>query len=451
MSIKPTALDITLEKTHPLSGSIKITLNEGDYQPKVEEKVKQYAKKADLKGFRKGMVPPSVIKRMYGKSIIVEEVNHLLSHALQDYIKDNKLTILGEPIPNYDKHAEIDWENQKNFNFEYEIGLVDNFKLDIKAKKVKAYAIEVGKEEVDKTISNLQNQYGQMTNPEISEKGDSLFGELKSEDESFSKDLLLEYEKVEKKLQEKMSGVKQEDVLEFDIKKAFKDVEACAEVLSILPAEAKQLKGAFKFQIKKINRVIKAELSQDFFDKVFGKDTVTTEPEFLDKVKAEVAKGYERESGRFLEQTIVDTLVDNTKINFPEEFLRKWLSVSNEGKVSKEDIAKEFPNYLKELKWSLIKKRITEENQIKVEHADVINKTKELIQAQFGMRMSPELEKNMVSFADNYLKGNDGENYMRIYNQLQSERIFSFLKTQLSLQEKKIKPEEFQRLVLGQE
>jgi trigger factor len=125
--------------------------------------------------------------------------------------------------------------------------------------------------------------------------------------------------------------------------------------------------------------------------------------------------------------------------------------VSNEGKVSKEDIAKEFPNYLKELKWSLIKKRITEENQIKVEHADVINKTKELIQAQFGMRMSPELEKNMVSFADNYLKGNDGENYMRIYNQLQSERIFSFLKTQLSLQEKKIKPEEFQRLVLGQE
>jgi trigger factor len=290
-----------------------------------------------------------------------------------------------------------------------------------------------------------------MTNPEISEKGDSLFGELKSEDESFSKDLLLEYEKVEKKLQEKMSGVKQEDVLEFDIKKAFKDVEACAEVLSILPAEAKQLKGAFKFQIKKINRVIKAELSQDFFDKVFGKDTVTTEPEFLDKVKAEVAKGYERESGRFLEQTIVDTLVDNTKINFPEEFLRKWLSVSNEGKVSKEDIAKEFPNYLKELKWSLIKKRITEENQIKVEHADVINKTKELIQAQFGMRMSPELEKNMVSFADNYLKGNDGENYMRIYNQLQSERIFSFLKTQLSLQEKKIKPEEFQRLVLGQE
>jgi trigger factor len=370
---------------------------------------------------------------------------------LQDYIKENKLKILGEPIPNYDKHAGIDWENQKNFDFEYEIGLVDDFKLDIKSRKVKIYSIEVGEDEVDKTISNLQNQYGEMNNPEVSEKGDSLFGELKSEDASFSKDLLLEYEKVEKKLQEKMTGVKKEDLLEFDIKKAFKDVETCAEVLSILPAEARKLNGTFRFKVKNINRVMKSELNQDFFDKVFGKDRVTSQPEFLDKVKEEIAKGYERESERFLEQSIVDTLVDNTKINFPEEFLKKWLSVSNEAKVSKEDIDKEFPNYLKELKWSLIKKRITEENNIKVEHADVINKTKELIQAQFGMRISPELEKNMDNFADNYLKANEGENYMRIYNQLQSESIFSFLKTQFTLQEKKIKPKEFQKLVLGQQ
>src|SRR5688500_12892187 len=177
-------LEITLDKKTNTEGLIKIKLTEGDYQPNVEEKVKDYARKANIKGFRQGKVPTGVIRKMFGKSILVDEINHLLSHKITDYIKDNNIQILGEPLPNHDKTRDIDWDAQKDFEFEYQIGLVEDFTYELSPKtKVKAYKIVVDDKTVQETLSDLKKRFGKVTYPEVSEADDTLYGELRLKDE----------------------------------------------------------------------------------------------------------------------------------------------------------------------------------------------------------------------------------------------------------------------------
>ncbi|HKZ37403.1 MAG TPA: trigger factor family protein, partial [Chryseolinea sp.] len=182
-------MEITLNKKNNTEGLIKIIVTEGDYQPHVEEKVKDYARKANIKGFRQGKVPAGVIKKMYGKSILVEEINHLLSHKLSDYIKENNLKILGEPLPDQQKALGIDWDTQKNFEFDYQIGMVEDFNYELSPKvKVKSYPIEVDAKIIEETLEDLKKRFGKVNYPEISESQDALFGDLRSAHPDFKRE-----------------------------------------------------------------------------------------------------------------------------------------------------------------------------------------------------------------------------------------------------------------------
>ena len=180
-------MEITLDKKSNTEGLIKIKLTEDDYQPHVEEKIKDFAKKANIKGFRPGKVPTGVIKRLYGKSILVDEINHLLSHKISDYIRDNNLRILGDPLPNHQKSEAIDWDTQKEFEFEYQIGLVDDFQYEISDKvKIQAYQIEADDKAVEETIDDLKNRFGNVSYPEVTEAGDNISGTISQKDGDFS-------------------------------------------------------------------------------------------------------------------------------------------------------------------------------------------------------------------------------------------------------------------------
>lgn len=441
-------MEIKLEKKGSSEAIIKISLNEADYQPKVEEKIKDYSKKASIKGFRPGKVPNGLIRKMYGKGILIDEINHILSHSLNDYIKDNKLQIIGEPLPNLAASETIDWDTQKDFTFEYDLGLVEPFKVDLSAKaKVTSYEIEVDKKVINETIDNLRRQYGDMSNPEESAEGDFLFGEMKAEEGNFTADVLLPLNQIDKKELKNFLGVKKDAVLSFDLRKVMKDEADIAQLTGMSIAEAANLKGKFTFTVKGINRSTMAEMNQEFFDKIFGKDAVTSEEAFFEKAKATIAENYNRESSALLNIHLQKALVDATEIALPQEFLKKWLLVSNEGKITAEDIEKEFDLYLKELKWSLIKNKIGEENQINATHEDVINQTKAMIRQQFGGSGLPEsIEASMDTFADNYLKSDKGDNYMRIFNQVRDEKIVSFLKEKVTIATKKVDVEEFKKI-----
>lgn len=442
-------MDISLDKKSSTEALIKVKLNESDYQPSVEEKVKDYAKKATIKGFRPGKVPTGLIKKMYGKSIVVEEVNSILSKSLSEYIKENKIQLIGEPLPDQEKSMTIDWDNQKDFEFDYEIGMVSDFSYDLSSKvKVKSYKIELDKKGLQETLDNIKKQFGTVTNPDNSVVGDDFFGTFKENNGDFTHDSLLKWESIDKKAQKLFKDKKPGDVITFDIQKLVTDLHDLMSLLDIGHDKAHELKGDFTFTVKNINRTEAAEINQELFDKVFGPEVVKTEEEFTEKVKSTVEENYVRESDALLGRDVRDALIEKTKIEIPETFLKKWLMVSNEGKITEEDIEKEFDEYLRSLKWDLIRNKISDDNDIKVENDEVKDRAKLMILSQLGGQGAAEqLKDHMDSFADNYLQAENGQNYMKVFNEVREEKIMQLIKSKVTLNEKKVNLEEFKKAV----
>lgn len=443
-------MEITLNKSNNTEGLIKIKLTEGDYQPHVEEKVKDYARKASIKGFRQGKVPTGVIKKMFGKSILVEEINHLLSHKLSDYIKENNLKILGEPVPNQEKAMTIDWDAQKTFEFEYNIGMVEDFKYDLSPKvSVKSYAIEVDEKTIQDTVSDLKKRFGKVNYPDQSEATDNLFGELRATEGDFKREnAFIAIEKVEKKEQKHFIGLKKEDEVTFDVNKIYSDKNLITELLDQSPEETAAAGSKYVLRINTISRTEPAELNQELFDRVFGKDAVKNEEEFVAKIKETISENYKRETDHFLQHHIEDHFIANTSINLPDDFLKTWLKISSKGQVTDAVIDQEFEDYKRGLKWDLVKNRIAEDNKITVDADEVRAKAKDMIISQFGgQAFAAQISDKLDGIADNYLQNDNGQNFMKLYNQLRTEKILKYIRDNITVKEKSVTLEEFKKIV----
>jgi len=446
---QPYSMNITLDQPSPTDGLIRITLTESDYQPKVEEKVREYSRKMNIKGFRQGKVPAGVVKKMYGKSILVEEVNHMLSHSVSEYIKENKLKVLGDPLPNQEKARLIDWETQKDFEFEFQIGLVEDFLLDLSSQvKVKSYIIEVDQKVIDDAVEDMKRRFGNVTHPDVSGETDNLFGDV-TDASGEKKSSYIQITKLAKGEQKKFIALKKDDEITFDIQKISDDPVVRSQAVSATEEAAGSLTGTYTLKVTNISHTEPAEVNQELFDKVFGKDAVKTEEEFLNKIRETIAANYQRESTHLLEHEIQHHLVDHTKVNMPDNFLKTWLKASGDGKIDDEVIGKEFEEYKKGLKWDLILNKIAEQHQINVESGEVRIRAKQLIAQQFGgAAIADQLGDKFDAIADNYLSGQDGkgQNFMRLYNQIRQEKIMNAVKATITLSEKKVSLEEFKKL-----
>jgi trigger factor len=443
-------LDISLDKQSVTDGLIKISLKETDYLPKVEEKVREYSRKANIKGFRQGKVPSGVIKKMFGKSILVEEVNHIVSHGISDYIKENKLQILGDPLPNHDKARAIDWDTQKDFEFEFQVGMVDDFKYDLSPKvKITSHPIEVPEKTVNETVNDLKKRFGQVSYPETSETGDSIFGELQLTDGT-TRNSYITIDDLNAIEQKKFIGVKKEDVLTFNIEELSGDASIKARILNVNEEEAKDAKGSYSLKVTNISRTQPAELNEEFYNKVFGPEAgVTTEAAFLEKVKETVGSNYQRETDHLLEHEIMHHFVDTTTIQMPENFLKLWLKSNSDGQVNDDLLQKEFGAYRDSLKWDLIKNKIAEDHKINVEADEVRAKAKVMIAEQFGgPAIAQQLGDKFDAIADRYLSGEDGKGqmFMRLFNQLRTEKIMKVIRENISVVEKPVSLDEFRKL-----
>ena len=440
-------MNITLNQTDATNANLHVVLEETDYAPKVDEKIKEYSRKAQIKGFRPGKVPPAMIRKMYGKGILVEEINSLLSKSVNDYIKENDIKILGEPLPNEETQQKIDWDNQKEFTFDFTLGLLPPFDLNLQDLTVEGYKVEVDDETLTGVFEHMQRQFGQTENPETSEENDYLSGELKQVDGDFSTTTLLPINKV-KKNQEQFIGKKAGDVLTFDLQEVFdNDASAVANVTGESKQKAADLKGNFEFTVDKINRTTPAEYNQEFFDKIFGKDTVTTREEFDAKVKETIAENYNTEAEKLVSNKIVEELVKTTDIQIPEEFFKKWLLSANEGKLTTEQIDENIERYKEELKWSMIRNKVVEENDIKISNEEVVESAKQKMLAQFGMAAAtPEMEDAVSGYVDTFLKQNNGKNYVNEYEAILADRVLEFIKSKITVVEKSVTAEEFRNI-----
>ena len=440
-------MEITLDKHAANQASIKIKLNEADYQPKVDAKLKDYAKKAVIRGFRPGKAPFSMVKNMYGTSVLVDEINQILGESLNSYIKEQTFKILGEPLPVELEDNSIDWKTQKEFEFEYKIGFVENISLALdQSIKGTKYSISVDDKLVNETLDNLKSQYGENSNPETSEVGDFIYGDLAAKEGGFTKTVSLDTSKISKKLAGKFTGISKDAIVEFEGKEVKKDEWTAAFGLN--EVDLADAKGSFTFTVQNINRTTSAELNQEFFDKIFGPDQVKTEEEFIAKVKETLQGSYDRESKVFTEEELKKVLVEKVAISLPDDFLKEWLLRANEGKVTEADVENEYPIYAKQLTWSLISNQIAKEHGVQAEHEDVIEKTKEMIREQFASSgLGAQLEASMDLFVDNYLKGNEGQNYMNMLTSVQNDKVLSLVQEKIDLVEKTITIDEFKELL----
>jgi trigger factor len=380
-------MNISLNKAGDLEGRLTVAVSPADYADKVEAKLKDYRKKASIKGFRPGMVPAALVKKLYGQSALVDEINHLLGHAVSDYIKENKLNLVGEPLPAVEEADAIDWEKDTEFTFHYDLGFHGDFTVDLtKIKAIASYEIKADKKEIEETIENLKKQFGDQTHPETVEDRDLVFGTF-TQGEWVEKSAIPMHA-INDKSKKVFIGAKKDDTLKFAIDKVFVDAKALALATGKKEDEVADLKGEVSFVVEDITRQVPSELNVAFFDKVLGAGKATDEKSFRAEVETIVTENYKREAEYLLRIDAEKAILDAVKIDLPETFLRTWLIRINEGKFTPEQIDQDFDNVKKDMRWNLIKNEIAEKFDVKVEYPEVVEKAKDMVRAQFGGYLS---------------------------------------------------------------
>ena len=447
-------MNISQEKKDNLNAVIKININTEDYQARVDKAIKDQAKKAQIPGFRKGMVPASHVKRMYGKSILVDEVNNLLSDTLNNYISEQQLEVLGQPLPMVDDSKAYNWDFNDNFEFNYEVGLAPEFNVDMtSADQLTSYKIKVDDETLASRISNLRRSYGKMTNPDVSADNDVLYAELKqlSPDGSVFEDGISNTASVridqiqDEAIKASLIGLKKDDVVEFDIQKAFNNEPArIAALLKMDEAAAADLKSNFQLTVKNVNRLEESDLDQAFFDKIFGEGVVTTEEEFRARITEELENMMVQDADNKLQGEMYNYVLNKVNFELPDEFLKRWLKATNE-KLSDEELQGGYADFAKNLKWTLIGNKIIRDNNIQIQYEEVLDLAKQRIDSQFRMYSpQPISEEQLNQYAVQFLQ--DKENANRIFEEAKSLKVFEFLKGVVTLNEQEITFDEFSKL-----
>ena len=448
-------MNITRENTDNVNAVIKITIEKEDYEPKLEEKLKEYRQKADMPGFRPGRAPLGLIKKRFGKSLLIDEVNTLLSQKLTSYLMEEKLQILGEPLGNEEQQKPIDWDKDENFEFAFDIALAPEIEVPLDEEdKINYYKIKVSDEMIDEQVEMIKSQLGENKEvEEVKEKG-TMRGDFvqlddegnEMEDGIHPEGVLLAVDLIkDKDIQKEFIGKKKGDTVVFDPVKAYEDVHEVQHMLNISHEQAHELNSAFKFTINETLEFEKAELNEELYKKIYGEDTeVKTEEDLRKRLQEELAANLVHSSEQRFAFDVRDTLVEKVNPELPETFLKRWLRVANKD-VTEEQIEQDFDGFLKDLKWQLIKENIIKENELKVAEEEAFDFAKQLAQAQYAQYGIPNVpEDQLESFAKMILEKQEEKE--RLYNKLLEDKVVTVVKDKVSLNEKEVTQEEFTEL-----
>jgi len=438
-------LELTFNTTTPTEGFIKINVKKEDYQPQVDQKIKEYRKKANLKGFRPGKVPPQVIKQMFGKSIIAEEINSLVSNKISNYIKDNDIQIIGEPVPTTEIN---DLDNEEEFELEYHIGFAPHFELTFSEWSLNNYKIKIEDKLIEETIENLKDQNGDYIEAETIKGNDIVEGSLVWINEIVKENIILNLKEIsENQSIDSFLNKKIGDSIKINFNELFKnDEERIKQVTQF--ETISDLKDSYDLKINSIKTYLPAEINQEFYDKIFGKDEVKSHDEFTDKLKESLKINYDNETDNYLNNQIMTKLVEETSIDLPEQFMKSWLKKNEKNEMSDQEKDDSIENYKKSLKWNLITSKISKENNIETTPEEVKERTKTMFRQQFASYgMSEGLEENIDQFANNYLQQEDGKNYLKVREEIQVRKVLDLVKEKIKTEEKEVTLEEFKKII----
>ena len=434
-------MNITKENIDELNAVVKVEIEKSDYVDKVDKILKDYRKSANIPGFRKGFVPMSLVKKQYGKAVTIDEVNKLLQDSLGKYLVEEKLDVLGNPLPK--PQDDLDWDAEQ-FSFEFELGLAPEFEVNLKPKKaITHYNITADKKMVDKQVENLQKQYGKLISQEEATKTSEVTGKFFNEEEGIDNSTTFVVKELKGKANEKLLiGSKVDDVITFKTKKLFGESNDLVQHLKITKDKAKDLDVEVQFTVSEINERELADLDQEFFDKLFGKDVVKTVTELKEKIKTDSEKQFEQQSDQKLLNDVTESLIENTKFDLPAEFLQKWMQTSGENPLSEEDAKAEYEKSEKAIRYQLIESKLIAKFDLKVKFEELKAFSNDMIKmqmAQFG-QMNPT-EKELDDISARILSNQ--EEVKRISDQLMSKKMLDLFKKEVKLKEKKITFDDF--------
>ncbi len=445
-------MNITKEESGNLTALIHINLKEEDYIEKVNQQLKTYRKEAKMPGFRPGMVPMGMIKRMYGKAVIADEVNKSISDALNNYIRENKINVVGNPLPNMEKTATLDFDNQKEFDFFFDIGIAPDVEVNLSEDiKIPYYKIKVSDEDVEKALADMQKRLGKEEHPEKAESDDTLKGKFVQVDEE-GNDVENGYTKegsfvvsdiasedIRKKFADRGKG---ERVI-FNSDKDFKDDVNVKELLGLTDDNDDKLKADYAFEIEDIIHTEPAELNEEFFKQVYPSDEIKTVEEFKNRIREDLSGHYQKDADKQFVSDTIDVLLEKVNPELPDEFLKRWLFESNKEKATKEQIDSQYDSYAKTFKWQLIEEKLIEASgdTLRVTREDVRTKVRAYFQMSDGGEPNPQME----GIVDQLLSSE--EEYQRIFGELMDERYVTFFKEKIEKEEKEVATDEFVNII----
>ena len=449
-------MNISKELKDELNAVVKVLISKEDYEPKVKKVLSDYQKKARIDGFRPGKVPVGLIQKLYGKNAMVDEINKLLSENIVKYIQDEQLHILGDPLPSEKGQKPIDWETQTEFEFVFDLGLTPEFDFNISDKdKFTAYTIMPGDKAVQTYLDNYARRYGAFVAVNAIEGGKEMlkgsFIEMTPEgtvkDDGISipdSSVYLEFMK-DDEIKKQFMELKQNDVITFNLRKAFPNNVEIASILHKKKEEVIDIDSDFQMTIAAISNFQNADLNQELFDKIYGEGIVTSEDEFKAKVQEEVKLNLNRESDYKFRVDAKEAILKKVNFTLPIEFLKRWVFSSNEGKFTQEKIEQDFPKFEHDLKWQLIQNKVIKDHDLKISDDELLEFAKVQTKLQFeqyGLNNVPE--QDLVNYALESLKRE--EDRRKLLERKYEDKVLDFVRETATVETKELTSEEFEKL-----
>ena len=442
-------MNITKENLDDLNAVLKIEISKPDYEEKVETVLKDYRKKANIKGFRPGMTPIGLVKKMYGKAVKVEEINKLVAENLQKYITDEKLEVLGDPLQKIDEDETFDFDNNDDFSFSFELGLAPAFEVKLSKKnRLNFYEIMVDEKMRNGYLDNYTRRFGDIHQVETIEEKDVVYGKIEAVDDSaegvsveetsLSVDLIKDDE-----IKQMFIGKSINDTVDFDLRKAFPNEIEIAGILNKKKEEVETVNGIFRFTVNKISRFKPAEIGKELFDKVYGEGVVSTEEEFMQKIEEDIAVNLKRESEFKLSLDAKNLVIEKTPFDLPEVFLKKWLLRVNK-ETTQEQLDSEFGHFRDDLKWRLIVKKVAGDNKLEVSEEEMLEEAAKITRAQFYQYGLYHVTDEQISvYAKETLKRE--EDIKRIADKIIEYKVIEAIKGLVKIENKSVTAEEFDK------
>ncbi|WP_353779736.1 trigger factor [Winogradskyella sp. 3972H.M.0a.05] len=434
-------MNITRENIDELNAVVKVDIAKADYSDKVEKILSDYRKSANIPGFRKGHVPMGMVKKQYGKAVLVDEVNKLLQDALGKYLVEEKLDVLGNPLPK--PQDDLDWDADE-FTFEFELGLAPSFEVKLKGKKaITQYNIIADEKMINNQVEHIQKQYGKLVSQDEVTSDSEITGVFFNDEKGIDTPATISLDKIKGKANEKkFVGAKVDDIITLKTKGLFKDDHDLMTFLKVSHDDAHGLDVEVTFTVNEINSRELADLDQELFDKLFGKGNVTSVTELKERIKTDSEKQFAQQGDQKLLNDVTEYLVDNTKFDLPAEFLTKWMQTAGEEVMTEEQAKEEYEKSEKSMRYQLIEGKLIEEYKLQVQFEDLKAYAMDMIKAQMAQfgQMDPS-EKELEDIAARILSNKD--EVKRLSDQLMSQKLLKLYKEEANLKVKEITYDDF--------